>query len=101
MRVWRPESVAFATSDVGRFFLGCRRCSRVVPHYRCYGSQREPGIGTCRCGNNEFSPMRIPEWKAAIWVLAVGWFWRKTIRRLDMWDPRTPMRIIPREDVAF
>jgi hypothetical protein len=86
------ERVAFTTAEVGRFFLGCRRCARVVPQYRCYGSAKEPGAGLCRCGGNEFSPMVIPEWKAALWVLIVGWLWRKTILQREMWDPRIAVR---------
>jgi len=82
----------FATPEVGRFFLGCRRCARVVPHYRCYGSQAEPGMGRCRCGFYEYSPMAIPEWKAAWWVLS-RLVWRKWILKRDMWDPRIPVRV--------
>ena len=69
-------------------------CARVVPHYRCYGSQDNPGAGRCVCGNNTFSPITIAEWRAAIWVLVIGWFWRKTILKREMWDPRTPMRVL-------
>lgn len=87
------ERVAFATDGVGRVFLGCRRCSRVVPQFRCYGNKDEPGIGLCRCGCNEFSPMRLPEWKAAAWVLACL-VWRKWVLKKDMWDPRIGMRVI-------
>lgn len=94
MRRWRPETVAFATPEVGRFFLGCRRCARVVPQYRCYGSQDAPGVGLCKCGNNTFSPMVIAEWRAAVWVLVIGWVWRKTIRGYEMWDPRIATRTI-------
>jgi hypothetical protein len=91
MQLWRPEAVAFATPEVGRFFLGCRRCARVVPQYRCYGSQDEPGVGRCRCGNNTFSPMTIPEWRAALWVVWC-YVWRKKIRGYEMWDARIALR---------
>lgn len=87
------EIAVFATPDVGRVFLLCRRCRHVVPHYRCYGSADEPGIGRCRwCGSNEFCPGRIANWWAAVWVLGVGWLWRKTLRGFQMWDPRMPIR---------
>lgn len=91
MRHWRPETVAFTTPAVGRFFLGCRRCGRVVPQYRCYGSQTEQGIGLCRCGNNTFSPTPIAEWRAALWVLSCL-VWRKWLRKREMWDPRIAVR---------
>jgi hypothetical protein len=91
MQLWRSEDVAFATPEIGRFFLGCRRCARVVPQYRCYGSQDEAGVGLCRCGNNTFSPMVIPEWRAALWLLGC-YVWRKQILKKDMWDPRIAVR---------
>ena len=97
MRLWRPQTVAFTTPTVGRFFLGCRRCGRVVPQYRCYGSQDEPGAGRCRCGHYEFSPIRIAEWRAAAWVLTCL-VWRKWVRKCDMWDPRIAMRVMGRRE---
>ena len=100
MQVWRPNEVAFASPEVGRFFLGCKRCSHVVPQYRCYGSQDEPGVGLCRhCGNHTFSPMVLPEWRAALWVLGC-YLWRKKFRGYDMWDPRIAMRNLTPKDAA-
>lgn len=85
--------VAFADDKVGRVFIACRVCGRVVPHYRVYGRVvKNITDGMCYCGRAEFAPVRIPEWRAAIWVLVVGWLWRKTIKREQEWDPRMPIR---------
>lgn len=90
------EQVAvFSTPEVGRIFIACRMCGRIMPHYVAY-----PPVGTrgkigCKCGHREYSPVTLPEWKAAWWVLVVGWLWRKTIRRMHdqkHWDPRLPIR---------
>jgi hypothetical protein len=87
------EQALFTTPEVARVFLTCAGCHRIMPHYRAYGSQLEPGVGRCRsCGQTQFRPSRIPEWKAAWWLLVVGWLWRKTIRKYAMWDPRMPVR---------
>ena len=94
MTLWRPDVVAFSTPGIGKIFLGCRLCRRVVPQYRCYGNLHEPGIGLCRCGSNEFSPMPIAEWYAA-WLVLSRLVWRKWILKRAMWDPRISQRIIP------
>lgn len=93
-RLRDPEWVPFTTPTEGRVFLTCDGCGRVVPHYHAAYSaeeakQRRPG---CRaCGHAYFRVTRIPEWKAAWWLLVVGVLWRKTIRGMERWDPRTPV----------
>lgn len=88
-----PETAVLTTPDVDRVFIACDRCQRVMPHYRVYGRVvRRITDGLCRCGGATFRPMRIPEWRAAWWVLVVGWLWRKTIRKELEWDPRMPVR---------
>lgn len=85
--------VAFTTPEVGRVFITCQGCARVMPHYRVYGRKvTKPTDGVCACGGSFFRPTRLPEWKAMLWVLVVGWIWRKTIRREVEWDPRMPLR---------
>lgn len=86
------ERAVFATDDVGRIFIGCRDCQRVMPHYRAYGPLEDPKSGICKCGSVLFRPIVIAGWKAALWVFVVGWFWRKTIRKKELWDPRMPIR---------
>lgn len=81
--------VVFTTPGIMRIFLGCTQCGRTVPHYRVYGRKV---AGDCRCGNTSYRPKRLPEWQAAIWVLLVGWVWRKTILKREEWDPRMPLR---------
>jgi hypothetical protein len=88
-----PDGGVFTTPGIARIFLGCRHCHRVVPQFRCYGNLHEPGIGLCRCGSNEFQPMRIPEWRAAVWVLSCL-VWRKWVLKREMWDPRIAQRVI-------
>ena len=85
------SDAVFTTPGVLRVFLACDVCRRVVPHYRVYGS-KGMAPGHCQCGATQFRPTTIPEWKAALWVLVVGWFWRKTVRRYAEWDPRMPVR---------
>ena len=81
----------FTTPGVLRVFLACDACRRVVPHYRVYGSKAVTP-GKCRCGQTQYRPTTLPEWKAALWVLGAGWLWRKTICRQVEWDPRMPIR---------
>lgn len=88
------ERVAFVSDDgVQRIFIACNFCRRIMPHYYVYGKLTKNA--SCKCGGNQFRPVRIPEWKAAWWVLVVGWLWRKTILRKPEWDPRMPMRTLP------
>lgn len=92
-RAWRdPTRVAFATDDVQRIFIACRTCGRVQPHYRAYPPPGSPETGRCPCGSIDYRPVRLAEWRAAWWVLVVGWFWRKTIKHERQWDPRMPWR---------
>ena len=85
------SDAVFTTPGVARVFLTCDHCKRVVPHYRVYG-HKTVAPGSCRCGCTQYRPTTIPEWKAAWWVLVVGWFWRKTVRRYAEWDARMPVR---------
>jgi hypothetical protein len=86
------ERAVFTTDDVGRVFLGCKECRRIMPHYRAYGPATKRGVGQCKCGSTMFRPIRIAEIRAAWWVVVVGWLWRKTIRKETLWDPRMPVR---------
>lgn len=60
-----------------------------MPSYRAYGNGIRMG---CKCGNQTFRGRRLPEWRAAIWLLGVGYLWRKLILRKTDWDPRLPLR---------
>jgi hypothetical protein len=88
------ERTAFTTPDVARVFIACDRCHRVKPHYAVYGKKASRS-NLCKCGNNQYRPVHLPEWQAALWVLVVGWFWRKVLRRESEWDPRMPIRTQP------
>lgn len=85
--------VAFTEPGIGRVFLGCASCGRVMPHYKVYGRVVEHiRDGMCVCGGGMFKVTRLPDWKAMWWVLVVGWFWRKTVKKEVEWDPRMPIR---------
>lgn len=73
-------------------FLVCRDCRRMKPHYHVYAPNTAIGKPRCRCGGVYFVPAALPEWRAAWLVLVVGWFWRKTVRGEQTWDPRLPIR---------
>lgn len=78
---WIQARVTDYTPGVGRVFVRCTSCQRVVPYYRLSGRIVSYG---CRCGNKYFRPVNIPEWQAALW-LAWGWVTGKG-------DPRVPER---------
>lgn len=91
----------FATPEVGRIFLACQTCGRTVPHYRVYGRVGATKTsGRCACGATMYRPIVLPAWKAAWWLLVVGWVWRKTMRREPEWDPRMPIRMQEVRDTA-
>jgi hypothetical protein len=83
------DHVLFTTPGVDRIFIACGACHRTVPHYRVYGPT---ATGRCRCGHTMYRPVELPPWKAAWWLLVVGWLWRKTLRQQTAWDPRMPLR---------
>lgn len=90
----KEPTVAFTSPGMGRIFIACDRCHRIMPHYRVYGRVvKRPTDGLCKCGGALFRPRRINEVAAAWWVLVVGWLWRKTIRKEEEWDPRMPIRM--------
>jgi hypothetical protein len=91
MLEWLRTRLTNYTPEVGRIFVCCDDCKRVVPHYRITGRH---GRLTCRCGGRLFRAKTISEWRAAWWTLVVGLFWRRLICRQVEWDPRVPMRIV-------
>ncbi len=92
----RPRLALWTTPEVGRFFLTCKDCQRVIPKWRVIKHRAKKNeTGTCQCGCPYFQPRTIPEWKAAYWLLIRGWFWRKLICRNPDWEPRMPWRHTP------
>lgn len=92
-RLFDRTHVAFADPHVGRVFIACDGCRRVKPHYEAYPPAGEKGSFGCpKCHQKFFRPIHLPEWRAALWVLGVGWFWRKTVLKKERWDPRVPIR---------
>lgn len=82
---WLRRRVTEYTPGVGRVFLVCRECQRVVPYYRVYGPKAH--MGCPHCANDTYRIARIPEWKAALWLL-----WGYVSRQ---GDPRMPIRQAP------
>ena len=93
--VWkyRPDGVAlFSTPEVSRVFLRCKSCQRVVMHYWvCKPVGDTSGRVGCPCGGIHMAPSRIPEWKAA-WFVLSRLVWRKWVLKKTYWDPRMPER---------
>ena len=88
---WLRRRLTDYTEGVGRVFVCCDTCHRVVPHYRVSGKH---GRITCQCGGRVFRAQRIAEWRAAWWVLGVGLIWRRWLCRQADWDARVPMRVV-------
>lgn len=80
---WIQRRVTDYTPGVGRVFVRCTQCQRVVPYYKLTGRIVRYG---CACGNKHFRPVNIPEWQAVVWL---AWAW---LRRKG--DPRMPMRTV-------
>ena len=86
---WLRNTFTDHTPGVGRVFVLCGGgsmvgCNRVIPYYRLYGQVAQTGCP--HCGRHYFRPARIPEWRAALWVL-----WGVISGK---GDPRMPMRIV-------
>jgi len=89
----RGEHVLGASPDVGRVFMVCYECRRVVPAWRLVMSEAKPGtpIG-CRCGSAHVKTATINALASGWWFFVRGLAWRKLVRRLKEWDPRVPVR---------
>lgn len=91
---WITDDTVIGTTspDVGRVFMRCNDCGRLRPAYQIV---MKAGTFTrigCPCGSRYHRPFNPPLWQAVWWVVVVGLVWRKTLRRLTLWDPRMPMR---------
>ena len=83
--------VVFTTPGVARTFLRCTSCSRIVMHYWVCKGLSDPGRNGCPCGGVHVRSTRIPEWRAAYYVLS-RLVWRKWLLKRTYWDPRMPER---------
>ncbi len=81
----------FTTPGVARTFLRCGTCGRVVMHYWVCKGVGQPGRTGCPGGGVHVRCARIPEWKAAYYVLS-RLVWRKWLLGRTYWDPRMPER---------
>lgn len=93
-RAWSKVTNVGMTPGVGRNFLRCHDCRRVVPAWRLVREKLPKGerIG-CTCGSTLVRGTFLGDWHAAWWVLVVGVLWRRTILRQSDWDPRIPTRL--------
>lgn len=101
MKAWFSSLVAryraypglWATADVGRVFMVCYSCRRVVPAWRLIISKPRPNQRRgCVCGSGDVKSETIPEWRAGYWLLVRGFLIRRLIGRNAEWDPRLPLR---------
>ena len=79
------------TSEVGRLFMRCHDCQRVVPAWQLLKAT-PGGLTGCRCGSTYVRPKAIPTWLAGWWIFVRGLLIRKWIKRDVNWDPRVPWR---------
>lgn len=90
---WLRQRITDYEPGVGRVFVQCGAvskagCGRVIPYYRLYGRHLKR-TGCPHCGKAFFSPTRIPEWKAALWLLW-GWVSRQGDPRMPLVQARSP-----------
>lgn len=90
-QVLRNERVVGTTDDVGRIFMRCHDCKRVVPAWRLLRKTLMGQVG-CTCGSPYVVPREIPNWQAAWWYFVRGILVRKWLMRRDDFDPRVPWR---------
>lgn len=90
-KVLRDEVVIGTEENVGRLFMRCRDCQRVVPAWNLL-KVRPGGITGCPCGSQYVVPRTIPTWLAVWWYFVRGLLIRKWILRRDNYDPRVPWR---------
>ena len=80
---------------VGRIFVRCHDCKRVVPAWRLLKTKPSDGATGCDCGSMHVAPFVAPFLTAAWWLFVRGILIRKWMLRLsDNWDPRIPHRRI-------
>jgi len=87
------DHAVFTTATVERHFLRCGTCGRVVPHYWVCKPVGDTGRVGCTCGGIHVRQARIPEWRAAYYVLS-RYVVRKLILGKVYWDPRMPTRLV-------
>jgi hypothetical protein len=76
---------------VGRMFVVCHNCKRIRPHYHIATRASKDAQMACpKCGCGDVTPRIIPEWRAALWVVAC-YLWRHKIHAKESWDPRMPI----------
>lgn len=92
--VWRGRKhqtqAMFSAPGVGRRFMVCKDCRRVVPSWRLVVEKPKPGYRFgCRCGCTFCQPRVINDARAMYWVLVRGLLLRRLLQwRTDDWDPR-------------
>lgn len=89
--VWQNKAVFGTTDEVGRLFIRCFSCRRIVPAWRVI-SEKPGGVPGCWCGSKDVRPDTIPTSAAVYWLLFRGLVIRKWILRTKNWDARIPWR---------
>jgi hypothetical protein len=94
LAILRGKYTIGASARVGRNFIICDLCRRVVPAWQLVIAKPKRGqvIG-CRCGSVKVRPAIVPWWVSSWWFFVVGLFWRRLVCWRREWDPRLAMRL--------
>lgn len=86
--------VLFSAPGVGRQFMLCHSCHRVVPMWKLSGRRksRRQRFG-CKCGAQDVVSRTVNGVIAAWWVFVRGLLIRRLICQREDWDPRCPIRL--------
>lgn len=79
------------TPGVGRLFMRCYDCQRIVPAWQLLKA-KPGGVAGCVCGCTYVKPKTLAWLPASYWLFLRGFVIRKWILRSEAWDPRVPWR---------
>ena len=89
--VLKNEIILGSTPGVGRLFMACDMCGRIVPLWRLVATadrKKSYRMG-CKCGSGQMRFTWVPFWKG-LSILTGAYLWRRVILRYKNWDPRIP-----------
>lgn len=84
--------IGTASNEVGRIFVRCYDCRRVVPAWNLLKQKGDGGRSGCKCGSNQVKPRNIGKPLGYWWYFVRGILIRKLILRKSNYDPRIPYR---------
>lgn len=80
------------SNEVGRIFVRCKECRRVVPSWNLMRLKGDTDRVGCKCGSLEVKPRNIGKPLGMWWYFVRGLLVRKLILRKGNYDPRIPHR---------